>query len=73
MKAQQLSTYIIALNDLVLVQAALDLLRTGQPLTAVQSGTIAFAALPQGVDLGPDPKIYFDGQLHVCYFHFVSG
>ncbi len=78
MRAQTLRTIIISLNDLVQVQAALDLLRAGQPLTAVQSGTVAYANVDgsgpfaNNVEMPEIPKVYFDGFFYNIFLFIVS-
>lgn len=80
MKAQQLRTIIISLNDLTQVQAALDLLRVGKGLTSVQSGTIAYPANPDGsgpignnVELAVPPSVFFDGFNWCVFLFYISG
>ena len=80
MQAQQLNCIILSLNDLTLVQAALDLLRKGQSLSAVQSGTVAYGPdangngpFTSGVTLGPDPVVLFDGFTWDVFLWYVSG
>lgn len=80
MKAQQLRTITLSLADPVAVQAALDLLRTGKGLTAGESGTIAYPLNPDGsgplangVELGPNPQVFFDGFFFTVFLFYVSG
>lgn len=80
MKAQQVSTIIISLNDLTLVQAALDKLRKGQSLTAGDSGTIAYGPDPDGsgpfgnaVEMACPPAVLFDGFNWNVFLFYLSG
>jgi hypothetical protein len=59
-KAQQMRTVIISLDDLEDVHDALELLQSGQGLTAGESGLVAEEAIGNLTLLAP-PNVVFDG------------
>lgn len=72
MKAQQVRTLILKNADLVALQDALDKLRNGKSLTAVESGVVDYEDI-QNLNLAADttPKVYFDGLYYVVFI-FVT-
>jgi hypothetical protein len=74
MDAQKVRTVIVSLNDLVAVHTALDLLRAGKPLTAVQSGVMAEEAIANlSLIDGKPPVVLFDGFKYTVFFFTTSG
>lgn len=72
MKAVQVRTVTISLATPTLVQAALDKLRTGQALTAGDSGTIAFDPIVN-VELIGQPTVVWDGIYYTVFLFVTSG
>lgn len=62
LKAQQLRTIWIALDDKLNVLTALQKLQNNQGLSAGESGTIAYEAIANATLLG-EPVVMFDGFL----------
>jgi hypothetical protein len=74
MDAQKVRTVIISLNDLVAVHSALDLLRAGKGLTAIQSGVMAEEAIANlSLIDGKPPVVLFDGFKYTVFFFTTSG
>ncbi len=74
MKAQQLRTLILQNADPVALQSALDKLRDGKDLTALDSGTVAYGNI-QNVPLASDaaPQVFFDGFTFTVFLFVASG
>ncbi len=80
MKIQQLRSFLIARPDPVDVQAALDLLRAGKALSAVQSGTVAYplnqdgsGPLGNNVEMAAPPVAGFDGVNYYVWLFSIGG
>ena len=79
MNAGQLRTIILQNANPVALQTALDLLRTGNALTAVQSGTQAYSAIwtpgPPSFQsqLVSDPHVFFDGIYYTVFLFVTTG
>ena len=74
--AAQLRTLILQNADPVQLQAALDLLRNGNGLTAPQSGTIAYDPIGGATvrtTLVGEPKVFFDGFYYTVFLFVSSG
>lgn len=72
MYATKLRTIIISLDDLVDVQAALDLLRAGKGLSAPESGVVAYDKVTGQTLLG-EPVVKFDGFKYTVFLFVTSG
>jgi len=74
MKAAQLRTVILTNADLVALQAALDKFRSGQALTAVDSGVVAYDAVGQQQTVSDAaPQVFFDGFNFTVFLFVTSG
>ena len=76
LSASQLRTLILQNPDPVQLQAALDALRNGAGLTAVQSGTVAYDPIGGSsirLSLIGEPKVFFDGVNYTVFLFVSSG
>ena len=71
MQANQVRTIIISLPDLELVQAALDRLRKGKGLSAVQSGVQDYEAIGT-VEVAMPWQMTFDGFNYTVFVFIAS-
>jgi hypothetical protein len=72
MRSTQLRVVIIDQPVLIDVLVALELLRSGQPLTAGESGTIAYNPISE-LELVGDPQMVWNGISYVFVLKVSSG
>jgi hypothetical protein len=72
MKGQQVKTIIIQQADINDIQTALDLLRSGQGLTAGESGLAAVDPIAN-LELIGQPQVVWDGLYYNVFFYISSG
>lgn len=74
MKAAQVRTLILKNPSLVDLQGALDILRSGKGLTALESGTVDYDPITDVPVVGNiPPRVLWDGTNYVLFFFVGSG
>ena len=73
MLSQAVRTVIVSNADLVVLHAMLDKLRTGQALTAAETGVSDEASIASLDLIVPIPPILFDGTYYTQVFYIAGG